>query len=520
MKAERQKLLFWGILLLGIAARLAFLGVYPVGLQQDEASAGYEAWSLMKNGIDRHGISWPVHFISWGSGQNALYSYLCIPFIRVLGLNVLAVRLPMAIAGCISLPVFYYILKNVKDRETGLLGMFLLAVNPWHVMKSRWSIESNLFPDMVLLFTALLLVALSTEKELRGKRTAFFCGASGVLALSLYAYGTSYFFVPLFLLALLVVFLWKEEVYFRELLLPAGVFLVLALPIFLFVIINTFDLSQIQLGKITIPRLYVSRHTEMSPVFSGDMVHQMLHNAKESLKILLRQTDTFAEHSIKGIGLFYMFSLPFLLIGAIVSFFSGKWNRGKWIFNIWGILAGVMMLMVTPNITRLNICWLALLYFVCLGVGWVIKWKKKLCPVLLGLYLASFGVFTGIYYTGYQEDIAEAFAYDIKGALDYCFETGSEKIHMSSQVIGSYAYCLFYSQTDTYEFLDTVHYQEGNDDFQTIDGFGKFSMGIPENLADKSAAFIVRNDRLERMNLEGCEVRQFGKYSVVKYTGE
>lgn len=521
MKVEKQKILFWAILLLGIGARLAFLGVYPVGLQQDEASAGYEAWSLMKNGIDRHGVSWPVHFISWGSGQNALYSYLCIPFIRILGLNALSVRLPMAITGCISLPVFYYVLKNSRNRGTGLLGMFLLAINPWHIVKSRWSIESNLFPDMVLFFVALLLAALSAgEKKFWGKRTAYLCGASLVLSLSLYAYGTSYFFVPIFLLALVIVLLWKEEVRWKELFLPAGIFLVTALPIILFVLINTFDLPQIQMGKLTIPRLYVSRHTEMSAVFSGDMVHEMLHNAKESLGILLRQTDTFAEHSIKGIGLFYLFSLPFLLIGAAVSFFTRKWSTGSWIFNIWGILAGVMMLMVTPNITRLNICWFAFLYFICLGVEWVIKWKGKLCPALLGLYLVSFGVFTGIYYTVYQEEIAEAFAYDIKGALAYCFETDSEKIYMSSQVIGSYAYCLFYSQTDTYEFINTVHYQEGNEDFQTIDGFGKFSMGIPEDLADESAAYIVRNDRLERMNLDGCEVKQFEKYSVVKYVGE
>lgn len=522
VKIEREKLIFWGILLLGILARVAFLGTYPVGLQQDEASAGYEAWSLLTHGIDRHGLSYPVHFISWGSGQNALYSYLCIPFIRIWGLNAFSVRLPMALMGCISLPFFYYSVKQVRGKEAGLLGMFLLAVNPWHVMKSRWSIESNLFPDLVLLAVALLIGALSLEKEekkVMRKRAALLCGAAVVLALSLYSYGTSYFFVPLFLVSVLAVLLWKKEVRVRELILPAVLFVTVAVPIFLFVIINTFDLPQIQIGRMTIPRLYVSRHTEMSAVFSNEALGTMFQNAKESVKILLKQTDAFAEHSITGIGLFYMFALPFIAIGGVVSFFSKKWTAGDWIFHLWVIFAGLMMLMVTPNITRLNICWFALLYLICVGTHWLFQKGKAFRAAIISVYLVSFAVFTGLYYTDYQEEIAEPFAYDIEGALQFCFDRGSQTIHMSSQVMGSYAYCLFYSQTDTYEFLDTVQYQEGHEDFQTIDGFGKFSMGIPEDLKDETAAYIVKNARLERMNLEGCQVKQFGEYSVVWYEG-
>lgn len=54
--------------LIGILARLILIGQVPYGLNQDEASAGYEAWSILNYGIDRHGISYPVHLIAWGSG--------------------------------------------------------------------------------------------------------------------------------------------------------------------------------------------------------------------------------------------------------------------------------------------------------------------------------------------------------------------------------------------------------------------------------------------------------------------
>lgn len=86
-KYDKYKWLLLAILILGFLCRLLFLKSMPGGLNQDEASIGYEAYSIMKFGTDRHGISYPVHLISWGSGQNALYAYLLIPFIKLMGLS-------------------------------------------------------------------------------------------------------------------------------------------------------------------------------------------------------------------------------------------------------------------------------------------------------------------------------------------------------------------------------------------------------------------------------------------------
>src|SRR5512138_1804117 len=66
---------------LGVVARIVGFGGTPPGLNQDEASIGYESWSLLNYGIDRNGVHWPVHLVSWGSGQNALYAYLAMPFV-------------------------------------------------------------------------------------------------------------------------------------------------------------------------------------------------------------------------------------------------------------------------------------------------------------------------------------------------------------------------------------------------------------------------------------------------------
>ena len=178
-----QLLLLLAILLLGILVRVVGIGETPRGFNQDEASAGYDAFAILKYGIDRNGMHDPVHLIAWGSGQNAAYSWLCMPFIALLGLSVWSVRLPMALVGCVSLVIFYFLLKNIhrENKAFVLLGTFLFAIFPWHIMKSRWSLESNLFPDLVLWGTFLLSQYLKNEKP------GWYYGALAVFAFSAYA---------------------------------------------------------------------------------------------------------------------------------------------------------------------------------------------------------------------------------------------------------------------------------------------------------------------------------------------
>ena len=97
---KKQTILVIIIILIGIMIRIVGIGSLPNALNVDEASAGYEAYSILQNGIDRNGKAFPVFLEAWGSGQNALYSYICIPFILVFGLNAFAIRLPMSIIGC------------------------------------------------------------------------------------------------------------------------------------------------------------------------------------------------------------------------------------------------------------------------------------------------------------------------------------------------------------------------------------------------------------------------------------
>src|SRR3989344_3754474 len=100
------------IAVLVLAAFLRFwrLGSFPA-LNADEAALGYNAYSLIQTGKDEHGNPWPIHFQSFNDYKPGLYVYLSIPFVKLLGLNIISVRLTGIIVSIFSILAVYYLVK-------------------------------------------------------------------------------------------------------------------------------------------------------------------------------------------------------------------------------------------------------------------------------------------------------------------------------------------------------------------------------------------------------------------------
>lgn len=135
----------------GIFLRVLNYPNLPAGLNQDEVASGYEAFSLLLTGADKWGNNLPVYLPGWGSGQNVLLAYLQVPFIFLFGLNTFAIRLPSLILGILILHLIYKLSQRLCDSKLGLLALFLAAILPWPIMSSRWALESNILPFLVLL---------------------------------------------------------------------------------------------------------------------------------------------------------------------------------------------------------------------------------------------------------------------------------------------------------------------------------------------------------------------------------
>lgn len=145
------------ILVIASLLRILNLSTNPPHLSPDEASLGYNAYSILKTGRDEYGTFMPIIFKSFGDYKPGLYIYTTVPFVAVLGLNEWSVRLPSAVSGIVAVLFLYLIVKKLvtntaipyKD-EIPLVASFFLAVAPWHVYFSRGAWEINLALTLTL----------------------------------------------------------------------------------------------------------------------------------------------------------------------------------------------------------------------------------------------------------------------------------------------------------------------------------------------------------------------------------
>ena len=393
INVSRYQLWAMGLFLLGCLVRIYGVGSMVSGVNGDEASIGYDAWAIANYGMDRNLTPLPAYLIAWGSGQNAGYAWLLVPFVKIFGLNLWTLRLPMAFAGCLSLWALYTILRRAQDKRLALLGVFLLAICPWHVLKSRWALESNLFPDVLLWGAALLCTGIAT-KHLR-----WFYAACFMWGLSAWCYATSFIMLPLFILPVAVVLVRNKSLPWRHLLGCAGVFLLACWPIIAFTAINMWQLPAIQLPFLTIPRLFAMRQGEFA-FFGENPLGHLLQNAKATVSILLAQDDGMSWSVVQGFGLIYTFSLPLALVGlfrTILPKDKGGTLRGllpgSWLFVPWGVAAAFLSVSIEPNVNRINGLWFPLVWFWILGVWEIVKLGTFWRRFAVGLYAAFFVLF-------------------------------------------------------------------------------------------------------------------------------
>lgn len=196
-------ILLW-ILLLAFVLRIAGIASLPVGFTPDEASFGYDAYSLLHTGKDQWGQSWPLTFRSFGDFKLPLYTYLTLPSIAVFGLNEFAARLPSAVFGTLAVLATYLLAGLVfKDKKVQILAAFLLVISPWHISLSRGAFEANL---------TTFFVAFGMWAFLKGIKSTTWMGISALsFGLNLFSYHSARIFTLLLILALL----WKNRGEFR-----------------------------------------------------------------------------------------------------------------------------------------------------------------------------------------------------------------------------------------------------------------------------------------------------------------
>lgn len=143
------------------------LGTNPPGLFADEASTGYNIYSILKTGKDEYGKSLPFGFRQMGSYTPPLYIYLSTPLMAIFGISEFSTRLLSVISGLIVVTLVFYLLQKLnicKSKTSLFFSTLFFAISPWLVFFSRMGYEQNLAFMLFTLSTALFVKALKSPK--------------------------------------------------------------------------------------------------------------------------------------------------------------------------------------------------------------------------------------------------------------------------------------------------------------------------------------------------------------------
>ena len=317
---------------------------------------------------------------------------------------------------------------------------------------------------------------------------------------------------------MLIVLIKREKITIKQGIISIAIVGIVSLPIILYVIINTLGLEQINLPFLTIPRLDVNRYTVLTSIFSGEFFKTSINNFTSSIQILIKQFDYLPWNSIMPSGTIYLFSTVFTIIGLINCFKKKKWIGIKYnyIFNIWFIVSVILTFICEPNINRLNIIMIPIIYYTIVGIYLTVNNRKKVAIIIAILYIISFGIFIVKYFNENCDEYG-TFEGKLEEVIDYVDKIENKKIHITDKIQSNYIHVLFYTEYDTTKFVETVDYEDPTVEFKKVNSFGKYYFDdIKEINADDNNVYVIKKEDKEKFDLDKYKVTEFEKYLVIE----
>lgn len=497
-----MRLLLVVILFLAAILRLWNLSSYPAGFTPDEASFGYDAYSIINSGRDQWGESFPLAFRSFGDFKAPLYTYLTIPSIAIFGLNEFAVRLPNAILGVLGVLVVYLLslelVKTQKDdklytiRYLPYIAALLFAVSPWNISLSRGAFEANL---------TTLLMPLGVLAFLKGvKDSRWMLVAAIAFGFNLFSYHSAKLITPLIILILL----WSRRKEGTRVL-RSAVVRVFGLVLLLFLglsIFSFFSGSGSRAGDIGIfnptggweavaDRRYEAVKSGLPDITARLFSNKIVYTGSEFVKnylSYLSPTFLFTQGAgeatygmIPGHGVLYLFELPFIVIGLWNLARGGwKWNSPMTFIAIWILLSPIPAALTKgPGFAANRVAVMMPGIQILSAYGAIILWQKlkdskteKLKNVVLWAYgaIAVLGIlfFLEAYFYHAPRINAPSMSY---GWRDVIMEIGVigdnyQEIVISRAFSEPHIFVAFYNQ------WDPSHYQKQAQDWRRYDAQG------------------------------------------------
>ena len=469
------------VFLLAFFLRFYNLGVNPPSLDWDEASIGYNAYSILKTGADEYGNKLPLSIRYFGDYKPPAYIYLSVPSIALFGLSEMGVRLPSAILGFLSVITIYFLTKEIfskleknKKEILAILAAFFWGVSPWSLQFSRAAFEGNAGIFFFLLAFLLLL------KSLKAKWLAILAAISFVL--SIYSYHSFVLITPLFIAAFTLLF-WKDILVNKKYYLVSLLFgLIISLPVYSSFISIGGSGSRLSMVSIfatgetinpSIKRLEYdySRSDKIGAILDNRRVVYFLALAKGYFDhwnpdFLFFNGDGGGQHHAVNMGMQYLWELPFIIFG-IYFIFRDRTKKSLLILVLF-LIAPLSSAVSTgtPHPVRAIAMAPAFSIFTALGVYYFFlnrnNYKYKILLVITaGLFVINFAYYLHQYYVHTPRQISHWWQYGNKEAVleAKSVENKYSKILFTYIYDQPYIYYLFHNKIEPSWYQKNWNYQ-------------------------------------------------------------
>ncbi|AVH75876.1 hypothetical protein [Weissella koreensis] len=479
------------ISLVGIFLRMFKFGSIPNGITTDEAMTGYNAWTLLHYHTDMWGYHYPFYLKAWGSGMNALYEYLLIPIIKIWGLNIYTERSISLILGILLLPLFYLFLKKIWNKQVACIGLTLLSINPWAIMIARQGLESNILP-----FTILISFTLFANKYYRW--------AAAFFAISIYAYSSVLLALPIMIFILYVWALYKHQITLRMAFESFGVFLVVSLPMLLWVAVNIFNIKSFDIGVFSVEKFTMIRQT-----IGGDL--------KSNVTLLLTQFDGLMQNGTKISSYIYIILLIFAFIGLIQSIICRKIIILAWLSGIISLI-----FLVQGNVNRYNLSWLLVLMLSSIGlwnllivfINRSLRQRVFLYLLLIIILIIPHCIFLNSYFRLFNSlpAIQDVYNQGFEQSLNRA-KKENKSINIVQPANQRYSLVLFYDRPTPQNFMKTVQVEQGEFEFTPVTKFTNYTFTVVPVKNNNTVVIAPTYVDLENSEKE-YDKQSFGIYTV------
>ncbi|MDQ3239743.1 MAG: glycosyltransferase family 39 protein [bacterium] len=472
-----KKFIYISILLLALLLRFIKLGQEPVSLDWDEASLGYTAYTLLTNGTDEYGNTWPLSVRSFNDYKPPAYAYLAILPVAIFGLNEFSTRAPSAFLGSLTVIGVFLLTKEFFKKQSGftnnqtqyiaLLAMFVFAISPWHLQFSRAAFEGNIAVFFLTFGMYFLLRWLNPSKSYNAYVCAIF------LVGTLYAYHASRLVVPLLLFGIALRYRKFFLLHIKTTALSTLLAMLLCIPLLVVIARGTASSRFLSVSifgqENTSQQALVYNHEDRS---QGKNLLALTHNVRVevfkdfiqgyvnhySISSMFVTGDVVERHHAPNVGLFYLIELPLMIIG-LLYLIKNKFNY-KFIFFYWVIIAPIPAAISTgtPHAIR-SILFLPIPQIaIAVGIFKLVQTdsnisaykiiKPLVISTIIVAYSFNFAYYLNQYYSHQSVEYAKHWQYGYKELVTYINQNQNiyNKIVITTAYDQPYIYFLFYNK--------------------------------------------------------------------------